>query len=100
MHDCLTETAEGVILSLKVQPRSSRNQLVGYHDGTLKVKLTAPPVDGLANICCCEFLAKLLGLPARDIELVSGTTSRYKKVFVKGLSGGEVARCLGLKSDH
>jgi uncharacterized protein (TIGR00251 family) len=97
MPDYLTATADGVILSLKVQPRSSKNQLVGCHDGVLKVKLTAPPVDGSANICCCEFLAKLLRVPVRDIEIVAGATSRHKRLLVKNLSISDAVERLGIE---
>jgi uncharacterized protein (TIGR00251 family) len=86
MPDYLAATAAGVILSLKVQPRSSKNQLAGSHDGALKVKLTAPPVDGSANKCLCEFLAKLLHVPVRHIAIIAGATSRHKRVLIKGLS--------------
>lgn len=95
MLDYLTETEDGVILSLKVQPRSSKNQLIGRHDGALKVKLTAPPVDGSANKCCCDFLAKILGVPVRDIEIIAGATSRRKRVLVKNLRISDVVECLG-----
>ncbi len=100
MSAYLTETEDGVILSLKVQPRSSKNQLVGSHDGALKVKLTAAPVDGSANTCCCKFLAKLLRVPVRDIDMITGATSRHKRVLVKGLSCADIAGRLGLESDH
>jgi len=100
MPDYLTATADGVILSLKVQPRSSKNQLVGCHDGVLKVKLTAPPVDGSANTCCCEFLAKLLRVPVRDIEIVAGATSRHKRVLVKGFTRNRAADLLGMDNEQ
>jgi len=90
MSDYLTETADGVILSLRVQPRSSKNQVVGVHDGALKLKLTAPPVDGSANKCCCDFISKLLGVPVRDIEIISGSTSRFKRVLVSGLGKEDI----------
>jgi len=99
MPDYLAATAAGVILSLKVQPRSSKNQLAGSHDGALKVKLTAPPVDGSANTCCCEFLAKLLRVPVRDIEIVAGATSRHKRVLIKGLSCNDALDRLGLNDN-
>jgi uncharacterized protein (TIGR00251 family) len=97
--DYLTETADGVILSLVVQPRSSKNQLMGCHDGALKVRLTAPPVDGSANSCCCAFLAKLLRVPVRDIKIISGTTSRHKRVLVSGLGSSAIVKHLGVKND-
>ncbi len=99
MPGYLTETADGVILALVVQPRSSKNQLAGCHDGALKVRLTAPPVDGSANKCCCAFLAKLLGVPARDLEIISGATSRHKRVLVSGLCHADIVERLGVKND-
>jgi uncharacterized protein (TIGR00251 family) len=100
MTGYLTKTVDGVILSLIVQPRSSKNQLVGYHDGSLKVRLTAPPVDGSANKCCCAFLAKLLRVPARDIKIISGATSRHKRVLVSGLCHEDIVERLGVKNDE
>lgn len=99
MPDYLRETAQGVILALKVQPRSSKNQLVGRHNGALKVKLTAAPVDGLANKCCCDFLAKLLNVPGRNVEIMSGATARHKLVLVKELSRQEIIERLGIEND-
>lgn len=83
MLPCLDETSEGVFLRLYVQPRSSRNQVVGLHDNALKIRLAAPPVDGAANKNCCEFLAKLFGVAKSDVTLVSGDTSRQKRVLIK-----------------
>lgn len=100
MPDFLSETAAGVILFLKVQPRSSTNQLVGDHGGALKLKLTAPPVDGAANKCCCDFLAKQLRVPVRDVEIIAGSTSRHKRVLVKGLTSHDVVRLLGIENDQ
>lgn len=99
MPEYLTRAADGVILTLKVLPRASKNQLTGSHDGALKVKLTAPPVDGSANTCCCQFLAKLLRVPVRDVEIVAGATSRHKRVLIKGLSCNEALDRLGVKDD-
>jgi uncharacterized protein (TIGR00251 family) len=100
MPDYLTETADGIILSLVVQPRSSKNQLVGRHAGALKVRLMAPPVDGSANSCCCVFLAKLLRRPVRDIEIISGTASRHKRVLIRGLSSSAIVERLGIEHDE
>lgn len=83
---CLKQHAEGTILELKVQPRSSRNQIVGLHDNALKIKLTSPPVDGAANRTCRDFLAKTFGVAKTSIELMSGETSRHKVVLLRGLS--------------
>ncbi|HEX3012049.1 MAG TPA: DUF167 domain-containing protein [Syntrophomonadaceae bacterium] len=81
----VTETKEGVRLEIKVQPRSSRNQMAGVQDGILKIKLTAPPVDGEANLALIEYLSSLLGVPKRSINLIKGETSRNKLVEINGI---------------
>lgn len=86
MYPFLTDTAEGVVLALQVQPRSSRNQLVGIQENLLKLKLTSPPVDGAANKCCCEFLAKFFGVAKGRVELVAGERSRQKRVLLRDYS--------------
>jgi uncharacterized protein (TIGR00251 family) len=82
---CLKQHPDGSLLELKIQPRSSRNQIVGMHDTALKIKLTAPPVDGAANKACREFLAKQFNIAKMSVVLVSGKTSRHKVVLLKGL---------------
>jgi uncharacterized protein (TIGR00251 family) len=86
MFSFLQETSEGVVLQLQVQPRSSKNQLVGLQGEALKVKLTSPPVDGAANKCCCEFLAKLFGVAKSRVLIIGGERSRKKRVLVKGIN--------------
>jgi uncharacterized protein (TIGR00251 family) len=81
---CLRQTDAGVEVFLYVQPRASRNKVVGLQDGELKVALTAPPVDGAANKACCVFLAKLCSLPKSCVKLVSGDTSRHKRLLLEG----------------
>ncbi|MFA6427268.1 MAG: DUF167 domain-containing protein [Candidatus Magasanikbacteria bacterium] len=66
-------------LHIKVLPRSSRNEVVGeMADGTLKVKLTAPPVDGKANEALIELLSEHFNLPKSKIKIVRGLTSKNK----------------------
>ena len=73
----------GLKLNIYVQPRSSRNQIVGLHGDTLKVKIKAPPVDGAANRMCISVLAKTLKVPKSAIEIVSGQASRTKRLLVR-----------------
>lgn len=80
----------GTTFPVKVLPRASRNEIAGVQQGTLRIRLTAPPAKGAANKALLSFLADLLDVPKRDLELVSGQTSRQKTVFVAGLSPGEV----------
>ncbi len=88
------QTSAGVVLSLQVQPRSSRNQIVGLHGDLLKVKLTSPPVDGAANKCCCDFLAKLFGVAKSNVSIIGGETSRKKRVLVCGVQRDAVLALL------
>ena len=78
----ITETEQGLTFQVYVQPRSSKNQIVGVHGDALKVRLTAPPVDGAANAMCVQYLAKCLGMPKSAVEIVSGQTSRTKRILV------------------
>jgi len=65
-----------------IQPRSSKNQVAGLYGDALKIKLTAPPVDGEANKMCIKFLAKLLSVSKSAVEIVSGQTSRNKTIKI------------------
>lgn len=86
----IAEWEDGVRLEIKVQPRSSRNQVAGLQDGMLKVKLTAPPVEGEANQALINFLAGLLRVGRRDIVILRGETSRLKLVGIHGISSQSV----------
>ena len=86
----LAAVAGGVELDVLVVPRSSRNQIAGEHDGRLKVQLNAPPVDGEANAALIALMAKTFGLKKKDVEIVSGETSRRKRVRLNGVSLGAV----------
>lgn len=81
----LSEVAGGVELAVLVQPRASRSKVVGEHGGLLKIALAAPPVDGAANAALLELVADLLGVPRRQVSLVSGETSRRKRVRALGV---------------
>ncbi|HEX9802955.1 MAG TPA: DUF167 family protein [Gammaproteobacteria bacterium] len=74
-----------LLLSVRVQPRASKDEIVGPH-GTesLKVRITAPPVDGKANAHLVKFLAKSFGVAKSQVELVSGTTGRDKRLAING----------------
>jgi len=78
------ETAEGAIVSLLIQPRASKNEISGPQGDRLKVRLTAPPVEGAANKMCITFLAKCLGVSKSALEIVAGQSSRQKQVLVRG----------------
>ena len=74
---------DDLILSIAVQPRASGNALVGIHGAFIKVRLTAPPVEGKANQLLIKQLAKWFGVPAARIEIVQGETAKRKIVRIQ-----------------
>ena len=88
------EGSEAVTLSVRIQPRASKNEIVTMESGGLKIRLTAPPVDGAANEALVKFLATTLSIPKSHVEIVSGHTSREKVVRISGISNAEVKRLL------
>ena len=81
----LRSDGAAVVLSLHVQPGAKKTEIAGLHGESLKIRLTAPPVDGKANACLIGFLAETLGIAQRNIELVGGATSRAKRVRIEGM---------------
>jgi uncharacterized protein (TIGR00251 family) len=86
----LTETDGALTFNVRVVPRASRTEVAGEHGGALRVRVAAPPVEGAANEELVRFVAKSLGVPARDVELVSGLASKSKRVRVRGASRAAV----------
>ncbi len=82
MSKFYSQIPEGLSLKIFVQPRSSKNQVVGSHGDALKIKITAPPVDGAANKMCIDFLAKMFKMPKTTIEIITGHSGRNKQVRV------------------
>ncbi len=81
----VSEDAAGVTIAVQVVPRATRNEVAGVQGDLLKVRITAPPVEGAANEALLAFLAKALALRRRDLELVSGEHARRKLVRIRGL---------------
>lgn len=71
-----------LLLRLRVQPRASRDELI-WQDERLRLRITAPPVDGKANAYICNYLAKLFGVARSQVELLSGETGRDKRVRIR-----------------
>ncbi len=86
MSPYLQGSKEGVIISVYVQPRASKNEVVGLQGNELKLRLTSPPVEGAANKLCREFLAKLLGVAKGQVRLVAGDKSRHKRLLARGVT--------------
>ena len=80
------EKEGAVIFDVRVVPRASKSEIIGEHDGALKVRIASPPVDGAANMELIRVLAKKLGVSRNDIEIISGGTSKNKRIRVTNLS--------------
>jgi uncharacterized protein len=91
----VTATRDGVRFSVRVQPRASANQVAGTYGAALKVRLTAPPVDGAANDALLAFLARTLGVGKRSVRIVSGESSRSKIVEVDGVTPERIIELAG-----
>ena len=79
---CLSICGDGVLLQLSVMPNAKRTEVDGLHGGALRVRLAAPPIDGRANEALVAWLAKSLGVPRRDVEVLRGESSRRKQVAI------------------
>jgi uncharacterized protein (TIGR00251 family) len=86
----LRETSGGTLLSVKLQPRASKNEIGAPLGDELKIKVTAPPVDAAANQALVEFLAEKLGCSRGKVELLRGHTSRHKIILLHGFKAAEV----------
>lgn len=86
--------SEGVGLLLHCQPGARVTRIVGEHGGRLKIALHAPAVDNKANEALVAWLAECFGVPRRQLEIVSGHTSRQKKVVIQGVDLQSVIRVL------
>ncbi len=86
----LVKTKEGTLLRLHVQPRASRNKIVGIHGERLKIAVQAPPADGKANKAIQKMLAKTLDIPKAQVVLKSGASSREKSFLITGLSPAQI----------
>ena len=93
----LTVHARGDVIrfAVRVQPRASSSGIVGLHGDALKIRLSAPPVEGAANDALVELLAKTLGVSRGAVTIVSGATSRTKTVEVRGVTVAAVEALAG-----
>ncbi len=86
----LTETAEGVILNVRAQPRSSKAGVDGVLGDAVKVRIRAAPVDGKANKELVETLAEALDVPKAAVTFKGGETSKTKRLLVRGVTAAQV----------
>ena len=80
-----SKAKDGIIIEVKVDPRSSRNEIVGVVDKTVRIKLTAPPVEGAANEQLIKLLAERFDIRKSDVIIMKGESSRHNLVKLKGV---------------
>lgn len=86
----LSASAHGAVLAVTVAPRASQTDMERMADGTIRVRLAAPPVDGAANTALLRFLADALELPRSRLTIASGATSRRKRIVMEGVGVAEL----------
>ena len=92
----IKQEKSGASFAVKAAPRASRNHISQVSEGALKVRLTAPPVEGAANQALVKLLAKALGLSKSKVQVIKGFKSRDKRVLVEGLEPNQIIRLLDL----
>ena len=86
----VTEKDSGIIIPVKVQPNASKERIVGEYNGQLKIAVTAAPEKGKANKAIIKLLAEKLGTKISSIRVISGETSRDKRVFIEGVKASSL----------
>jgi len=87
-----------VRLDVYIQPRASKTELAGMHDGVVKIRIAAPPVENAANRALIDFVAQHLGIAKRSVRVVSGDTSRRKVLELDGVTAERVAAAFAPKA--
>ena len=89
----------GVLLRVRVQPRASAERIEGVQGDQLRVRLTAPPVDGAANAACVALLAKRLGVSRSRVQIRAGLKGRDKVLHIADLTPEQAATALGITGE-
>ncbi len=82
----IREMEAGIVVSVKVQPNSSKNRVVGEYADQIKIAVTVAPEKGKANKAVIKLFAKWLGIKSSDIQIISGETSRDKELFIRNIT--------------
>lgn len=91
------ETSLGLEVRLHVLPRAKRNEITGLHNGALKLKVIAPPVDDAANRAVIEFFSTLLKIPKSNLHILAGSRSRDKILQIRDMSLSSFLSCISQK---
>jgi len=85
----------GLTFAVRVVPRASSSEIVGEHDGALRVRIAAPPVEGAANRELVKLLARSFALPQNAVEIISGANSKTKTVRIRGADAAQLEQLIG-----
>jgi len=86
----INETKEGIVFNVRVIPRSSKSAIVGIQGDALKLRITAPPVEGKANEECIRFLSGLFGVARKQIVITGGASSKNKRIAIMGIAKSDI----------
>lgn len=98
-NDSGKDSGNACTLSVRVQPKASKTEILGFRDGVLRIRVTAPPEDGKANAAAISLISKALAVPRGGIRLIRGHSSRNKVFRVASLDLDQVRARLGADSD-
>ncbi len=90
----IREVEDGIVVSVRVQPNASKDRLVGEYAEQLKIAVTVAPEKGKANKAVIKVLSKWLGVKSSDIQIISGETSRNKKVLIGNINEEDVYKLI------
>lgn len=93
-----SESNGSITFSVRVVPRASKSEIVGEHDGALKVRIASPPVDGAANSELIKLLAKEFGVSKSNVDIIAGQTSKTKQIRITGITAEQIASVLKAKT--
>jgi uncharacterized protein (TIGR00251 family) len=92
--DVMSQADQGIVINVQIQPRASKTECIGVHGNALKIRISAPPVEGLANEALCGYLAKALRIPKKSVVIFLGYKARHKRILLKGVSSEQVKKTL------
>jgi hypothetical protein len=90
----VSEKNGSALFSVRVKPGGKKDEVLGVHDGALKISVKAPPLEGKANRAVTKFISRILGVAPSRVGIVSGESSRTKRIRVEGMDAGEVKEIL------
>ena len=96
VSDLFDRARDAIVLNVHVQPGAGRSAVVGRHGDALKIRVASPPVGGRANTATMALIAETFDVPAADVEVASGDTSRSKRIRLRGVDPEEFERRLRL----